>query len=109
MTLTHSRPNAAGARRLARSPRVLFGLFLAVAALTALELGAINLDASRPLRVTVLAGLAILKAAVILWSFMHLGRQHRSLRLTVLTPIALLAALTVLLMLDGVSRLGARP
>jgi heme/copper-type cytochrome/quinol oxidase subunit 4 len=92
-----------------RSPAVVVRLFLLVAALTALELLAIGLDAARAVRVTALAGLVIIKAAVILWSFMHLGQQRRSLRIAVLTPIVLGAALAVILMLDGVVRLGGGP
>jgi cytochrome c oxidase subunit IV len=87
----------------------LFGLFGAAAALTALELGALTLELQRPARVTVLAGLAIAKGAVILWAFMHLGRQRRSLRAAVLTPIGLVAGLTTILMLDAVVRLGGGP
>ncbi|HVR64699.1 MAG TPA: cytochrome C oxidase subunit IV family protein, partial [Polyangia bacterium] len=60
----------------ASAPRLLL-LFAALASLTALELGATTLSVPRAPRVTVLAGLAIIKAALVLWYFMRLYRQPR--------------------------------
>lgn len=86
-------------------PRLLL-LFVAVAALTALELGATTLAAARPTRATVLAGLAITKGALILWAFMGLRRQPRWLRAAVLTPVVFVAVVAVVLMVDAVARFG---
>ena len=86
-------------------PRLLL-LFAAVAALTGLELASTTLGASHETRVTALAGLAIAKAGLLLWYFMHLGRQPRWLRAAVLTPIVFAALAAVVLMLDTVGRLG---
>jgi heme/copper-type cytochrome/quinol oxidase subunit 4 len=90
--------------------RGLPSLFVALLLLTTLELGiATRLDAERAIRITALCGLAITKGTLLLWSFMHLGRQPRGLRLAVLTPLLVSAGFAVVLMLDAVVRLaGAR-
>jgi caa(3)-type oxidase subunit IV len=108
MTSSASRP-APPTVETAR-PRALVPLFLALLLLTTLELGvATRLDAERAIRITALCGLAIAKGTMLLWFFMHLGRQPLRLRLVVLTPLVFSAGLTVVLMLDAVVRLaGAR-
>ena len=90
------------------TPRLLL-LFVAVGALTALELGATSLAAPRQTRVTILAGLAITKAGLVLWTFMRLGRQPRWLRAAVLAPIVFAGVAAVVLMLEAVARLGGAP
>jgi caa(3)-type oxidase subunit IV len=107
MTSSASRP----APPVATSrPRALVPLFLALLLLTTLELGvATRLDAERAIRITALCGLAIAKGTLLLWFFMHLGRQPLRLRLAVLTPLVFSGGLAVVLMLDAVVRLvGAR-
>ena len=86
-------------------------LFFAVAILTALELGTATTlpEATRPVRVTILAGLAITKASLLLWYFMNLGRQPRRLRAAVLTPIVFAAVVAVVLMVETSARLRGGP
>ena len=93
---------------IASAPRLLL-LFLAVASLTALELGATTLAVPRATRVTALAGLAIAKAALVLWHFMRLGRQPRWLRAAVLAPVVFAALAAVVVMVEAVARLGGAP
>ena len=81
-------------------------LFVAVAALTALELASTTMAAPRATRVTLLAGLAITKAAVILWAFMHLRRQPRWLRAAALGPLVFVAGAAVVLMIETIARIG---
>jgi caa(3)-type oxidase subunit IV len=87
------------------APRLLL-LFVAVAALTGFEIASTTLAAPRAVRVTALAGLAIAKAGLVLWYFMHLGRQPGWLRAAVLAPIVFAVLAAVVVMLDTVARLG---
>jgi heme/copper-type cytochrome/quinol oxidase subunit 4 len=81
--------------------------FLVLVALTALELGAIRFNIERAARVTALAGLAMAKAAVLLFVFMDLRSEARALKLLALVPMVLAPVLTVVLMLDAVFRVRA--
>jgi caa(3)-type oxidase subunit IV len=83
--------------------------FLALVALTALELGAIRFDNERAARITALAALAMAKAGVLLFVFMDLRSESRMLKLLALVPLVVAPMLTVVLMLDAVFRVrGAR-
>jgi heme/copper-type cytochrome/quinol oxidase subunit 4 len=84
-------------------------LFLALVALTMGELGLTTVTASHQVRVTGLAGLGMVKGALILWFFMHLGQQPRWLRRAVILPLLLTASFLVVLMIDGVVRLKGGP
>ncbi|HXI56808.1 MAG TPA: cytochrome C oxidase subunit IV family protein [Polyangia bacterium] len=84
-------------------------LFLALVALTLGEVGLTTVAASHQVRVTGLAGLGMVKGALILWFFMHLGQQPRWLRRAVILPLLLTAVFLVVLMLDGVVRLRGGP
>jgi cytochrome c oxidase subunit 4 len=89
--------------------RSSFIIFLALVALTALELHTTGLQVERAVRITALCGLAITKGALVLLFFMHLRDEPRALKLTVLVPIVMSVALVVVLALDTVARLKAAP
>jgi caa(3)-type oxidase subunit IV len=78
------------------------GAFLVLVTLTALELTAIRLDVERAARITALVGLAMAKAAILLWVFMDLRTQSRMLRVLALSPLVLAPGFTIILMLDAV-------
>jgi caa(3)-type oxidase subunit IV len=85
------------------------GAFLVLVALTALELTTIRLDVERAARITALVGLAMGKAAILLWLFMDLRTQSRMVRVLALSPLVLAPGFTIVLMLDAVYRIaGAR-
>jgi len=78
--------------------------FVALAAITLLEVGVARADASGAARVTALAGLAMAKAAALLLVFMHLRVESRALRLIAFAPIVIAPVFAVVLMLDTVFR-----
>jgi caa(3)-type oxidase subunit IV len=82
-------------------------VFVALVALTILELAVIELDVGRAARITALCGLAMAKAAALLLFFMQLWTESRALRLTAALPLVLAPGLTIVLMLDAIFRLGA--
>jgi heme/copper-type cytochrome/quinol oxidase subunit 4 len=88
--------------------RAAITAFLALLALTALELTVIHLDATRAARITDLAGLAMTKAAVVLMFFMNLRSESKPLRFTALLPLLVAPGFAVVLMLEAAyhARLG---
>lgn len=82
---------------------------LVLVTLTALELGVIRLEIDHAARVTALCGLAMAKAAVLLWVFMDLRARPRFIQVLALSPLLLAPGFTIVLMLDVVHRsFGAR-
>jgi caa(3)-type oxidase subunit IV len=81
--------------------------FLVLVLLTALELGVIRLQAGHAARVTALCGLAMAKAALLLWVFMDLRERPRLVKVLALGPLLLAPGFTIVLMLDAVYRVAA--
>ena len=84
-----------------------FAGFLVLVMLTALELGVIRLAVEHAARVTALCGLAMAKAALLLWVFMDLRERPRLVKVLALGPLLLAPGFTIVLMLDAVYRLAA--
>jgi heme/copper-type cytochrome/quinol oxidase subunit 4 len=92
--------DAAPPQRTSRLVLALGALF----ALTALEVGIVNLPVERALRVTTLVGLAMTKVLVLLVGFMRLGREPRLIKFAALVPLVFGPALAVTLMLEAAFR-----
>jgi heme/copper-type cytochrome/quinol oxidase subunit 4 len=88
--------------------RGIVAAFVGLLAITALEVGLVNLPVDRAARVTALVGLAMTKVLVMLMVFMRLGRESRLLRGAALVPLVLAPAFAVALMLDAVFRVTLR-
>jgi heme/copper-type cytochrome/quinol oxidase subunit 4 len=86
-----------------RTRGLVFALF-GLLALTALEVGIVNLPVERAARVTTLVGLAMTKALVLLVAFMRLGREPRLIRFTALVPLFVAPTFAVALMLEAAFR-----
>jgi len=84
-----------------------FAGFLVLVMLTALELGVLRLAVEHAARVTALCGLAMAKAALLLWVFMDLRERPRLVKVLALGPLLLAPGFTIVLMLDAVYRLAA--
>jgi len=95
-------------RKRRSGARGLVTALLALLVLTALEVGVVGLPIERRVRVTVLVGLAMTKALLVLTAFMGLGRESRLARLAVLAPLVLAPGFAVALMLDAVFRVAER-
>jgi cytochrome c oxidase subunit IV len=81
-------------------------VFLALAVLTAIEVGVVYLPGiGKPAMVTALIGLAVSKAALVGLFFMHLKHETRILKLTVLIPMATPAVYALVLIADAAWRL----
>ena len=88
--------------------RYIVGFFVLVV-LTALELGVIRrVDVEHAARVTALCGLAMAKAALLVWVFMDLRAQPRVVKALALAPLLFAPGFTIVLMLDTVHRVAAR-
>lgn len=75
-----------------------FKVFGVLTVLTAVELVIPDLDASKMAKFTSLSGLALAKAAVVAWFYMHLNEEKKWLRFIALIPIsAFIYALVVVL------------
>jgi len=93
-----------------RTPRI-FTTFLALLALTGLELAVVRLPAApetRAARVTALVGLAMLKATLVLAFFMELKGGSRGLRRIALLPIFIAPPVAVVFMLEAAYRASQR-
>jgi hypothetical protein len=86
----------------------LVAALLALLAMTALEVGVVGLPIDRATRITVLVGLAMTKALVVLAAFMRIGRHARVLRLALVVPLVLAPTFAVALMLDAAFRVTQR-
>ena len=64
-----------------------FQIFVALAVLTALEVGLVKTGVAKTPMISGLVGLAGVKAALVAWFFMHLGHERRALRYTVAIPL----------------------
>ncbi|HEY7725866.1 MAG TPA: cytochrome C oxidase subunit IV family protein [Anaeromyxobacteraceae bacterium] len=80
-------------------------VFLALALLTALEVGVVYLPAiGKGPMVLALVGLAVTKAALVGLFFMHLRYETRIMRLTVAIPLATPAIYAVVLIAEATLR-----
>jgi caa(3)-type oxidase subunit IV len=87
------------------SRRGYLQVFLVLVVLTLAELGVVYVPGiSRPALIVSLVSLAVAKAALVLLSFMHLGRERQALRLTVIVPLLLPALYALVLVGDAVWR-----
>ena len=83
-------------------------VFLVLVALTAAELGLVNVPGiGRGPLIAGLIALALAKAGLVMLFFMHLGGETRALKLTVLSPFLLPAGYAVALIGDALWRLGS--
>ena len=80
-------------------------IFLALGVLTALEVGVVYLDISWGMMVTALVGLAVVKAAMVGFFYMHLGHESMTLRMTVLVPMLVPAFYAFVLITEAAWRL----
>ena len=89
----------------ALSPRAIVTVFVVLVVLTVAEVGVVNVPAiPRDRLIAALVAMALAKAGLVLFFFMHLGRETRALKLTVVTPFLLPAGYAVVLMADAVWR-----
>ena len=87
------------------SRRQYLAVFLALGVLTLLELGVIRMPGIvRSAAIVALIGLAVAKAALISFFFMHLKDETRILKLTVFGPLAAPALYALVLMADAAWR-----
>lgn len=101
---THSAP-AAPRAGVAHGRRQYVVVFVALGVLTLLELGVLRMPGiGRGAAVVALIGLAIAKAALIGFFFMHLKDETRILKLTVFGPLAAPALYALVLMADAAWR-----
>jgi caa(3)-type oxidase subunit IV len=82
-------------------------VFLALTALTVAEIAVVYVPGvHRALLISALVSLALGKAALVLFYFMHLSHEAAGLRITVLTPFVLPAVYAVALMAEAAWRPG---
>lgn len=87
------------------SRRQYLAVFVALGVLTLLELGVLRMPGiGSSSAVVALIGLAIAKAALIAFVFMHLKDETRVLKLTVFGPLAAPAVYALVLMADAAWR-----
>jgi cytochrome c oxidase subunit 4 len=87
------------------SRRQYLAVFLALGVLTLLELGVIRMPGiGRSAAIVALIGLAVAKAALISFFFMHLKDETRILKLTVFGPLAAPVIYALVLMADAAWR-----
>ena len=80
-------------------------VFLALFALTVLEVGIVYVPMSKTLMVAALLGLALAKAWMVGWFFMHLNHETSIMRLTVAIPMLFPALFAFILIAEGIYRL----
>ncbi|MDZ4694419.1 MAG: cytochrome C oxidase subunit IV family protein [Deltaproteobacteria bacterium] len=89
----------------AHSVRNYLVVFALLCALTAAELGVVYVPGiSRGLLISALVLLAVGKAALVLFSYMHLSSETKALKLTVVIPLCLPPIFAIVLMADAVWR-----
>lgn len=87
------------------SRRQYLGVFLGLAALTAVEVAAVYLTGlSKGLLITLLTLLAVTKAALVGLFFMHLRSETSYLKATVLLPMSMPALFAVVLVAEAMWR-----
>ena len=76
------------------------GIWVALAVLTALELGVAFLDWRKTTLILILLGLAVWKALLVALYYMHLRYEPKRVHLLVLTPIPLIVILLFAVMTE---------
>ncbi len=82
-----------------------WGVWLALLILTAVELAVVYLHMPKPIMITCLVALALVKAALVAAYFMHLKFEKYALMLIVLSPLVLSAILYVGLVPDAITHI----
>lgn len=85
--------------------KLYFQIFLLLAVLTALEVGVVYIGLGKIALGTSLVGMAVAKAGLVLWFFMHLGHETSVMRASVLIPFSMPVLYTFVLIADAVVRL----
>jgi cytochrome c oxidase subunit 4 len=83
-------------------------VFVALAVLTAIEVGFASLSISNTIRIFVLLALAAAKAALVALFYMHLRYDHRLLAIIGGFPILLVVIMLVIQMADRISVIGGQ-
>jgi cytochrome c oxidase subunit IV len=91
MQRTHAEPN-------------YIGVFIWLAALTAVEVAVVYLPLTRLAMAAILVALAFTKAALVALYFMHLKFERRTMLLVAVTPVILCVFLIFMLIPDRVIR-----
>jgi cytochrome c oxidase subunit IV len=87
------------------SLRQYLAVFLALAVLTAIELGVVYVPGiGKGTLVALLTLLALTKAALVGLFYMHLRSETRTLKLTVVLPLALAPLLALAVIVEAVAR-----
>jgi len=90
----------------AHSRKAYLNVFVVLVALTIAEVGVVYVPGiSRGLLVSALVLMAIAKAGLVLFFFMHLASETRALKLTVLVPFALPAVYALVLIGEAAWRI----
>lgn len=89
----------------ARARRQVVKVFVALLAITAVEVAVASSSAARGAIVVALVGLAVAKAALVGLFFMHLGQETPVLRWTVLGPLVAPGIYGIVLVADAAWRM----
>ena len=79
-------------------------VFVALGALTALEIAAVYLHMEKRMLISVLIALAVTKAAIVALFYMHLRSETKVLKASVAIPISLPAIYALVLIAEGAWR-----
>lgn len=89
------------------SRKQYFGVFVALAVLTVVEVAAVYVPGiSKAAMVAALVALALTKAALVGFYFMHLRSETAALKATILVPMSLPALFAVVLVAEAAWRIG---
>ncbi|MEE2750787.1 MAG: cytochrome C oxidase subunit IV family protein [Myxococcota bacterium] len=80
-------------------------IFVALAVLTLIEVGVVYLDITWGQMVFALTGLAVAKAAIVGYYYMHLGHETITLQMTVLVPMLVPGFYAIVLILEAAWRM----
>jgi caa(3)-type oxidase subunit IV len=89
----------------AASRRKYLVIFLILTVLTALEIGVTYTGLDKKTLVWLLVGMALCKAGLVGFYYMHLGSETRGLQLSVIIPLSIPAIYALILMAETAWRL----
>ena len=81
-------------------------IFVALFVLTVVEVLAAEIDASWGVVVSALVGLALVKAALVGWFYMHLNHDSFGMKLTIAIPMAMPFFYALVLIIESAYRTG---